>query len=114
MNGAISVAWVKEWWPLLAAVGVGLVAWGEMRWEVRDLRRDQDVDTAQGMLLTDHDGRIFALEQFNKQNFDGIEQDKRHWGAILDQWPRRLIQLDDHERRLIQMETLSGRPVGGE
>jgi hypothetical protein len=29
--------WLLEWWPLLAAAGVGLVLWGELRGRVREL-----------------------------------------------------------------------------
>jgi hypothetical protein len=31
--------WILEWWPLLAAAGVGLILWGELRSKVRELER---------------------------------------------------------------------------
>jgi hypothetical protein len=109
-----SLTLLRDNWPVLAGFVAVVLFVGETRWQVNALKADKEVDTAQALVLTKHEGRLVKLEAFIANNFSNLEQDKRHWGAILDQWPKRLTQLDDHERRLIQIETLRGSPVGGE
>jgi hypothetical protein len=41
-QGAVSDPWFMQWWPLLSAVGVGFVMWGELRSRVKTLEQRTD------------------------------------------------------------------------
>lgn len=52
---------VSEWWPLALTAGTGLVAWGDMRRQVSQIRREVDTKASREV-LEQIDARLTRIE----------------------------------------------------